>query len=67
MSERLVRELEPRTRVAETWWVVTTNPHPYSFGASEAECRKYQAKHGGELQVTRLTETTSGVVVAVDP
>ena len=67
MSERLVRELESRTRVIETWWVVTNNPHPYSFGASEAECRKYQAEHGGELQVTRLTQTTWGVVMAVEP
>jgi hypothetical protein len=66
--ERVLRNLEPRTRLVETWWVedAATYPHPVSFGSDEDSCRAHQAKHGGELQVIRLWETTVGQIVAID-
>ena len=64
--ERLVRNLAPQTRLVETWWVATEQGgHPHSFGSSEKACREYQRDHGGEIQVTRLWETTVGQVVAL--
>ena len=63
MSEPVIREHEARTRVNESWWVVD-GIQSWSGGSEEA-ARDYQRKHGGSIQVTRLTETTYGYTALV--
>lgn len=57
-----IRDLEPRTRLVEVWWVV--DKHPVSFDNEEA-ARAYQQKNGGKLQVARIWETSVGHVIEV--
>lgn len=63
-GELVIRDHEPRTRMVESWWVVD-GIQSWSGGSEEA-AREHQAKNGGSLQVTRLSETSSGYTALVD-
>jgi len=66
VSETIVQNYEPTTKVIETWWVQdNSGDHPTGFGADEQTCREYQQVNGGDLQIIRVWETRIMQIVKV--